>query len=356
MGEFSLARAIRAISRDGHDTSGRLWASAPVEKEWFEKAQGDQVTGADGAWLAPEYWAQTFVPNVRSFSVIDSLPTIRMIIPRRLAYIPATAADVTVSYPSENMAVTPTQFEASAVVYSARKAMVTINVSNELLDDASDLAERWLRLEAGKAIAVDRDSRIFNGYMGADSMAGMVDSPYTYSVPSTVSGSLATGAVTNTYTPSLYHLAQLKAKVETVNGVDVGPISGQAQANGAVCHALFDQTIHTQPSTNPTSPAPWVDSTGRPFWPGDLNEGQGLLGMKWCKTNVLPAPSGTAPGGMVIIGDWRFFVVYETLSYDFEATDMAAYGSDQTVVRIKYRWDAHPTQPAAFAVLNGCDL
>lgn len=362
-------------------SGGRMYGSAwdtwaPWEKQYLDalrevkfkalsetqyKAQGDQVSGIDGGFLAPEIWNLRWFDLLRSLSAIDQLPVTRMTVPARVQHIPKVLIDVTVSYPGENAQPTATQFKFGQLTYTARKAEAVINISNELIRDSAGLADTVLRQSTAGAIATDRDTQLFVGQSsgGATTAAApmgfisnSVGQNFTYYPVTSVSGTIST--TPGSFTPSYQHIGQLIAKVEVLSqfsGVQVG----QTTVNGAVANPQFKQTVWSSSRFQ-------TATTAQPIWVDDLNVRNGLFGLKWALTNVIPTNlsygGGSSNESLIIVGDWRQYVLFECLTLGFDAsifpgTSSVGFSADQTQVRVVHRYDGQPVHPEAFAVLAG---
>jgi len=361
---YSVARAAYAMAQAKQGRSLAWQKYAPWEHAYQQaltKAMGDQVSGLDGAYLAPEQWGTRLFDLLRSFSALDQLPITRVRVPVRILRLPKISGDITIQYPGENAQITASQYSFGQLSYNAHKANALYNESNELFRDAPEVIDQALQLSASRAIATDRDTQLLTGAGGPKptgittlATAGTVAK---YFPPASASGSLQTTA--NHNTPSFNHMSQLRGKVTSLNG-NSNVTAGQAQCDGIVVHSRFEQTVMTLG----TAAGSWTDSQGRPLWVMGLNGESsdpqtGLLGMKWALSNVLPTNStdgGGTASSYAIAGWWAQYVLFECTAFTFEATPFAqGFASDQTQVRITYRFDGGPAHPESFAVLAGVD-
>jgi HK97 family phage major capsid protein len=365
---FSVSRAAMAKGMSDGRLTGSAWDKfAPWEKAYLsalaetKASQGDQISGIDGGFLAPEVWNLRWFDLLRAQSALDQLPITRMAVPARMARIPKVLIDVTVSYSGENTAPTATTFTFGQLNYTARKASAVLNLSNEMIRDSAGLADQILRTSTAGAIATDRDTQLLvgQGTGGALSQfapvgminSGTVASNFTYYPNTSVSGAISTTPAS--FTPSYQHLAQLIAKVEVLSqfsGVNVG----QASVNGAIANPQFKQTVWSSARFQ-------TATTAQPIWVDDLNARNGLFGMKWALTNVIPTnliKGGGTSESVIIIGDWRQYVLFECLTLGFDAqpysgTSSVGFAADQTQVRVIHRYDGAPAHPEAFGILAG---
>lgn len=365
---FSVSRAAMAKALSNGAMHGAAWDKfAPWEKQYLyaigqtKAAQGDQVTGVAGGFLAPEIWNTMWFDLLRSQAAIDQLPVTRMSVPARIVHIPKVLIDVTVSYPGENASPTATNYVFGQLTYNARKAEAQINLSNELIRDSAGLADEILRRSTAGAIATDRDTQLFvgqgvGGALSQDAPMGLINnsavaSNFTYYPNTSVSGAISTTPAS--FTPSYQHLAQLIAKVEVLHqfsGVNVG----QATVNGAVANPQFKQTVWSSARFQ-------TATTAQPIWVDDLNARNGLFGMKWALTNVIPTNLTKGAGSnesVIIVGDWRQYVLFECLTLGFDSTiyggtSSVGFAANQTQVRVVHRYDGAPVHPEAFGILAG---
>jgi HK97 family phage major capsid protein len=283
-----------------------------------------------------------------------------MNVPARVAKIPKVLIDVTVSYPNENASTTATTYTFGQLTYTARKAEAFINLSNELIRDSAGLADQILRQSTAKAIATDRDTQLFvgqskGGAVNANAPTGFVNNTvgqnFTYYPNTSVSGAISTTPAS--FTPSYQHVGQLIAKVEVLSqfsGVNVG----QAEVNGAVANPQFKQTLWSSARFQ-------TATTAQPIWVDGLNTRDGLFGIKWALTNVIPTNltyGGGTSESLIIVGDWRQYVLFECLQLGFDSTvfggtSTVGFTADQTQVRVIHRYDGQPAHPEAFGILAG---
>lgn len=390
---FSVSRAAMAKGMENGRMSGRAWDIwAPWEKQyihaWEEiraKAQGDQITGQDGGFLAPEDWNSQFFMVLHSHTVLDQLPVVHVKVPLRVTHMPKVTNEITVSYVGENAAPSATQYKFGQSTYNARKSIAEIDISNEMIRDGGEMADAFLRQAAGESIAVDRDAKLLLGpdgsITGAAGMAagsyprGLVGMTFDGSVAKYYAKGTATTAIDATPshgTPSFLHVSQLRSKVTSLNA-SANVTAGQGRCTGIIANARFEQTVHVLAS----AASAWTDAQGRPLWLGGLNgDGTtfgggwaadsirgGLMGLNWALTNIMPITSTDGTGttsSYMIAGNWERYVLYECLTPTFDSTNLSGtssrgFAADETQIRVTYRYDGGPAQPEAFAVLAGCD-
>ena len=369
--QFSVSRhAYARAQADSHNKPSLVTKYAPYETAWFEareKAQGDQVSGIDGGFLAPEVWGGPYFSLLRSFSVLGQLPVTRVSFPARVRHLPKVTADVTASYTGENTAPSATAFKIGQVSLNARKAIHEVTVSNELLRDAPGMADVLLRKESAMAHALDRDTQLLTG-QGGPNPTGLITLATDGTIKKWYPGSSATASISTTPahgTPSFLHVSQLRGQIHQLNGGFTG-YTGQAHCNGMIAHTRFEQSVLTQAA----AAGAWTDANGRPLWMGGLGRpgmpGQSdefadpdvLMGQIFALTNILPTNStdgGGTTSSFMIAGWWDMYVLFECAEFLYDVSNQPAFLNDQTIIRAVHRYDGAPALPEAFAVLAGCD-
>ena len=355
---FSLSRAAYAQDQAAHGNKGEWERIAPWEKQYltamaevrYKANMGDQVSGQDGAYIAPEFWSAQWFDVLRSQTAIDQLPIQRFQLPYRRSYIPKITNDVTVTYPGENTSASTTVYKFGQVSATPRKAVAYYRAGNEMIRDAGELADDLFRRSTAGALAVDRDTQIFMGNTSSTAsntpvgMLFMPQIPIYYPGASTTTPLTATPA---TGTPFYQTIAQLVTKVEALNS-NSNVTTGQATCNGFVANSQFKQTLF--------SSARFLDSSARPLWVTDPNVDGGFFGGTWALSNIIPTALSVAgqSGSLIVAGWWQQFALFECLTLGYSSTmESQAYANDQTEIRVVHRWDAAPIHPEAFVILAG---
>jgi HK97 family phage major capsid protein len=381
---FSVSRAAYAHAHEKLYKSRRVWDQlATYEKAYYErKAMGEQISGLDGGFLAPEIWGGPYFALLRSFSVLDQLPVTKVKVPAHIRHLPKITGDVTATYPQEGASVTTSNFQVGQISYTARKAEHLLTVSNELIRDAPGVADTILRQESAMAHALDRDTQLLLG-QGGMNPTGLIPLSTNGTIKKWYPGASATASITGTAahgTPSFLHVSQLRGAIHSLNsavggGTGFTNYTGQAHCNGVIAHSRFEQTVFTQAA----AAGPWTDAQGRPLWMGGMGSARdmkpdpvaqgggapsssgsinGLMGQNWALTNILPVNSSDGGGttsSFMIGGWWDMYVLFENAEFLYDAAIEPAFGTDQTLIRAVHRYDGGPARPEAFAVLAGCD-
>jgi len=360
---FSVSRAAYAMLMSKRQTGSKYsldqWTRyAPWERQYIDalaevsfkapdgvevesKAQGDQVTGQDGGFLAPEIWSSTYFKILSSISAIDRLPVTRFNVPARVLHIPKTALDVTVSYPGENAAPTATQYSFGQVSYTARKADVLINASIELMRDAPVFNDQYLRDEGARSMAVDRDKQAFTGAGGAFNPIGLVNSPQVGTF--TLAADSGNGG-----TPAYADFTGMKYQTEHLSA-NTNVTAGQAICDGIVANMRINKSINNM-----------LDTSNRPIWPQHLESGGGFIGIpnwKLVADSVIPinlTKGGGTTCSYIIAGAWVNFVLFDCLTLGFDITEEGqGMANAQAQIRLIHRWDCGPSHPESFTVAAG---
>lgn len=329
---FSVARLARAQSLY-KQTGQPISKNAPWEAAYYEgvektvsKAQAE-AAGQDGGYLAPEEWRNELYSILRSHSVLDRLPIRRLTTSSRLVHIPVTTGDVTVSYAAENATLTDSTLQYSQRTFVPRKQYTFVKVSNELIADSAPSADASIRLEAGRAMAIDRDKQALLGNGQAGAPTGLLN------MTNVTTTSLAA-------TPTYANIVTGIQNVRSLNNSTNVP-TGQAECTGVVFNIQFEQTV-----------ASLLDSNNRPLWEYGLSTigrvpTPNWLGVpNWIGTNFIPS-GNTAT---IFYGDWQYFILMEREGIEVMSSDVAgtAFAQDQTWIRITYRYDVGCAHPEAF--------
>ena len=331
---FSMARLIRAqtlAKQNGGDFSFYK-KIAPWETAYYgalaSKAQAE-ATGQDGGFLAPVEWINQLYNILRPASVLERLPITRMRMGTRVSHIPRVTGDVTVSYAAENATLTSSTLQFSQTSFTARKQYTYVQVSNELIADSAPDADNAIRTEAGRAMAVDRDKQSIQGNGQSGAPTGLIN--MTNITTTSLAG-----------TPTYANVVTGVSNVRNLNNSTNVP-TGQADCTGVLYNIQFEQTVLSM-----------LDSNNRPLWQYGLsNIGRvpqaGWLGVpNWIGSNALT--SGNSAN--IIYGDWQYFLLMERQDIEVLASNVAgtAFASDQTWIRITYRYDVGCVHPEAFFV------
>ncbi len=314
---------------------------APWEWQYqqaLEKANlGDQVSGQDGGFLAPEMWSQDFYDRLYPQMVIGQLPVTRIRMSARTQHFPKLVTGAVVYYTAENAPINPSSPTFAQITLQAKKQSALTYISNELILDANADAENVMRNNLIREMAIDKDKQILLGDGSLGAPTGLLNAKNVATV--------AMGGAHLAFTD----LTNIVYQVEVLNGSTYVGI-GQAKCTGVVGHPIMKRQIGN-----------WVDTAGRPLWafglgevklPGDTDSLANWLGAgKFVTSTIMP---GTEGQQKIIAGDWQHLLVADRMDLEFASSSVAgtAFASDQTAVRVIHRYDTAVAHPEAFTVLS----
>jgi HK97 family phage major capsid protein len=358
---FSLSRYAFAKQRMeyGVESSSSMAKNAPWEHAYYEaakkititdpvtKAQGDMVSGQDGGFLAPEFWATNFFDQLYASQVVTQLPITTMRMGYRVQHMPKLTAAVSISYSNENAALATTQASFNQLSFTARKQGEIIQISNELIRDSVPAADQILQNHAVKWMALDRDKQLILGSGQAGAPIGLKN----------IGGvGLTTSTLATNASPLYTEFVTGIINVETLNGLTTNNPLGMAQCTGVLgMPALKQQILNMK------------DSNGRP-----IVDFQGLNALR----GAYPAAGGGAFDGMlgvptyrfsqifaeaansrtIYFGDWQWLIYMVRQDVEIMVSNVAgtSFAADQTWIRLISRYDVGVAHPEAFfAFTNG---
>ncbi len=349
--QFNIAKylwSIRERQTNGRDFKEILGPDS-FEYKWRTSKAQSELNGQDGGFLAPEEWSGTFHDVIRDNSAFRSLPVQRNTTSARVHHMAVAMSDWTFSYGLDNSSATSADRKFAMRTLTMRKATALATVSNELLKDASDLANQVLRQSAAEAVAFETDKQTLWGSGQAGTPVGILNM--------TNVGLANPGAGSGT-TPLLADLASMVTKAKSVNNSANVPV-GSVEDIAVVAHPRIEQTWRAMVNIANQSTSPWLFGLGtepitRP------------LGVSWILTGAIPitfTSTNVSTGGAnthIFAGDWRRLRVTMRLDFEFSITQEGNAGgstgfqSDQSLVRIVSRYDVSATHPEAFFVLTNC--
>jgi len=334
---FALAN-VHARGEMGNEAFKKF---APYERAYFDaliKADlGDQVSGQDGGFLAPEQWSTNFIGALAPLSVVSALPVTRYLATTREVHFPRMNTRPTTYYSAENAALiasSPTFSQATGVL---RKQSTLVYLSNELIVDSDPGALAIVERSMATQMAVDFDSQVLAGNGQAGTPTGLLNA-----VNVTTSGMAGAHLAYTDLTNGVY-------AVEVINN-STNVSLGQAQCSAVVGHPILKKQI-----------ANFEDSNGRPLWMYGLN-GMSLPGSNTALADFLGVPkfvtstvlTGTEGAQNIFFGDWQYLMIVERPGLEFLSSNVAGntFAFDQTAVRVIRRFDVIVSHPEAFFVLT----
>lgn len=338
---FSMVRLMLAQAKSAQLGDAAYRRFAPWEKayqEALEKANlGDQVSGQDGGFLAPEVWSSDFYDRLYPQMIIGQLPVTRIRMTARTQHFPALVNGATVYYTAENATITSSSPQFRQITLNAKKQSALTYISNELILDSTPDAEAVLRNNLMREMAIDKDKQILLGNGQSGAPTGLQNAT------NVVTTAMAGSHLVYTDLTNIIYLVEVLN-----NSTNVGV--GQATCTGIVAAPILKKQI-----------ANLLDSNGRPLLAFGLGEIKlpanndsiaGWLGVpKFVTSTIMP---GTEGAQYVFAGDWQHLLVADRMDLEFMASNVAGttFASDQTAVRVIHRYDTAVAHPEAFAVLG----
>jgi len=333
--------AMASVHARGEMGDAAYQKFAPWERAYYsalvKASLGDQVSGQDGGFLAPEGWSTDFIDTLAPRSVVSNLPVTHYVARDRLVHFPRMNIRPTVYYSPENAALTPSSPTFSQATGTLRKQATLVFLSNELIADSDPAALRIVENSMGTAMAADFDSQVLTGDGTAGTPTGLLNA---------VNVTKVAGGAHLAYTD----LTTGVYSVEVLNN-SANVSIGQAQCSAIVANPILKKQI-----------ANFTDSNSRPLWmfglgqvtlPGSNTALADFLGVpKFVTSTVLTGAEGAQN---IFFGDWQHLMIVERPGLEFLASNVAGntFQYDQTAIRVIRRYDVIVNRPEAFYVLTG---
>ena len=189
----TAAQFIRCLARANGDKAEAMEYAKECGNPAVSKALGTFTGGSGGYLVQPEMGE--FIDSLGAGSAVRSLNA--RVVPMKNGSIslPGGSTGATMNWVGENAVAGSSTPGERMVTMNAKKGMVVIPVSNELLEDASGLADEWIEDEGKRAAEEAEDQAFIRGSGSANSPRGMryrVDASNLFNI--THAGAAATGA------------------------------------------------------------------------------------------------------------------------------------------------------------------
>jgi len=135
------------------------------------KAVGETTGAAGGYLVAPEMGE--FIQLLGAGAAVRKLGARVIPMPKGQISLPGGATGATASWVGENAAAPSSQPTAKQITMNAKKLMVVVPISNEMLSDASGLCDEWVQGEAERASIRAEDSAFIRGLGSSNSPRGL---------------------------------------------------------------------------------------------------------------------------------------------------------------------------------------
>lgn len=339
----TAAQFIRCLARANGDRAQAADYAKSCGNETVAKALGTLTGGSGGYLVQPEMGE--FIDSLGAGSAVRSLGA--RVVPMKNGSIslPGGSSGATANWVGENAVAGSSTPAERMVTMNAKKCMVVIPVSNELLEDASGLADQWIEDEGKRAAEEAEDLAFIRGTGSANAPRGMryrVDSSNLFNI--THAAAAATAAE---------KYADLGRAIQKLANYNVKMLKC-----GWVMSKRSEWDLRTT-----------MNSLQLPMFQSMDN---GLLfGFPFASTTQIPnnlSVVGSADESEIYFADFQSVVIGETKETTLEVVKGAAYydsdssavvsglSNDQTVVVVRKRVDFTSLHDGKdIAVINACD-
>lgn len=209
----SAARFMRAfIAGRGNKDAAADIAAKQFGDEVVGKALGESVF-VDGGAVVPPSFASEIIEVLRAETVVRSLGAREVPMPNGTLTMPFGNAGVTAYAVAENSNVLPGQGTFGQLTMRAHKIMAIVPVSNDLLMDASPLADQFVQDDMVAALTVLEDQYFVRGTGTGNQVRGLKN----WAATTLTSSNVATGAGNSTTAEVIKDLMLLMSSVESLN-------------------------------------------------------------------------------------------------------------------------------------------
>ncbi|KPJ59098.1 MAG: hypothetical protein AMJ46_12590 [Latescibacteria bacterium DG_63] len=339
----AAAQFIRCLAGANGDKQRAVELAKECGNDTVLKALGTLTGGSGGYLVQPEMGE--FIDSLGAGSAVRTLNA--RVVPMKNGSIslPGGSSGATANWVGENAVAGSSAPAERMVTMNAKKLMVVIPVSNELLEDASGLADEWIEDEGKRAAEEAEDLAFIRGTGSANAPRGMyyrVDSSNAFNI--THAAAAATAA-------EIY--ADLGRAIQKLANYNVKMLR---------CGWIFSKRTEWHLRTV-------LNSLNLPMFQS-MDKGL-LFGFPFASTTQIPnnlSVVGSADESEVYFADFQTAVIGETKETTLEVVKGGAYydsdtsavvsglSNDQTVVVVRKRVDftcLHDGKEVA--VIKACD-
>lgn len=339
----TAAQFIRCLALANGNREDALEYAKATKNEDVTKALGTLTGGSGGYLVQPEMGE--FIDSLGAGSAVRSLNAREVPMKNGSISLPGGSSGATANWVGENAVAGSSTPGERMVTMNAKKLMVVIPVSNELLEDASGLADEWIEDEGKRAAEEAEDLAFIRGVGSANAPRGMryrVDASNLFNI--THAAAAATGA-------EIY--ADLGRAIEKLANYNIKMIR---------CGWAFSKRTEWHLRTK-------MNSFEVPIFQS-MDKGL-LFGFPFASTTQIPnnlSVVGSADESEVYFADFQSAVIGETKETTLEVMKGAAYydsdssavvsglSNDQTVVVVRKRVDFTSLHDGKdIAVINAVD-
>jgi len=324
------ARFLLSLAASGGDRNKALDFAKGMKDEHVTKALGES-TGSAGGFLVPQQMGE-FIDSLGAQAIVRGILGARTVpMPLGQISLPRGDSGATMNWVGENTNAPSSQPATGQVVMTAKKAMVVVPISNDLLKDAGAPAQDWVEREARRAYERGEDLAFLRSVGGENSPRGML------------SRALAANVFNITHAGATATLAEVYADLGRV-------VQRLATQNIPMVKCGFAFSKRTE----------WflktlLNANGIPVFADQMAKGQ-LWGFNYGSTTQIPNNLNTSTAGTndesdIEFGDFESLVIGDTGELEIDVVKGAAYydstsgavvsglSQDQTTLVLKKRMD-----------------
>lgn len=294
--DFSVAKLLRGVVRNN-------WRGADRERDYV--ASQNESDDADGGYLVPEETSKEIIELLRPQIAVQAAGARIVGMNRNSQVVNKITDGANVYYVDEEEEGTESALAFGQVRLNARKAIVLVPISNELLADADAAVEAIIRDDISKSLALSIDQKCMFGGGGKEPLGLINISGVSAAASAVALGSLA-----------FSHTKGVKKKVRLANG----------EFTGWAMHPEIWETLNDK-----------VDGEGRPLLNGGFAQAnsQTLHGFGVKETSQ----AKILTKGYIFGGNWGDMVIGIRKRLEFAVSPHVDFQKDRTWIRAICRWD-----------------
>lgn len=337
-GQFNHQEAARQLY-PGDETLH----SALDPKATWRKALAESVGTAGGYAVPPEFYPE-LIELLYDITVVRRAGARLAPMNTNTLLIPRLQAGATATYVGENANAPSSQQTLNQLQLTARKLMVLVPISNDLIRDSTPAADRWVRDDIVQVAAVREDLAFIRGDGTVNTPLGILNATNAANIFTANTGTNPTLANV------MADLRKVVANVERGRKL-------QMVKPGWLFSVRTKNYLYTLQTT-----------TGAFIFRDEMNQGK-LLGYPYYATTAIPEnlTVTSTDSSELYFGDFTDFIIGENMAAEIEASREAAYfdtvsgqviaafSADQTVVRLIMRHDTGERHDKSFSIAQGVE-
>jgi len=332
-GEFTQQEAAQKL----YPQDEALHRALAPDAAW-RKALAESVGTAGGYAVPPEFYPE-LIELLYDITVVRRAGARLAPMNSNTLLIPRLQAGATATYVGENANAPSSQQTLNQLQLTARKLMVLVPISNDLIRDSTPAADRWVRDDI-----VQEDLAFIRG-------DGTVNTPIGILAATNAANIFTANTGTN---PTLANVMADLRKI--ISNVERGR-KLQMVKPGWLFGVRTKNYLYTLQTT-----------TGAFIFRDEMNQGK-LLGYPFYATTAIPEnlTVTSTDSSELYFGDFTDFIIGENMAAEIEASREAAYfdtvsgqviaafSADQTVVRLIMRHDTGERHDKSFSIAQGVE-